>query len=110
MVSAKLLRKFPYVRNPDSDDKPLVASTAIGARANSAAGVQPPMCGIVGCSLNRRSFCAGIGPRRTIEISQEDQKDKRRELGVRAAAGDRVLRCAPKARRAIKPSDLLPFL
>jgi hypothetical protein len=44
------------------------------------------------------------------DFSQEDQKDRRRDLGVRAAAGGRVLRCAPKARRAIKPSDLLTFL
>jgi hypothetical protein len=35
-------------------------------------------------------------PPSTIEIfSQEDQKDRRREMGVRAAAGDLLLRCAP---------------
>jgi hypothetical protein len=33
---------------------------------------------------------------RSVEIfSQEDQKDRRREMGVRAAAGGLVLRCAP---------------
>jgi hypothetical protein len=29
------------------------------------------------------------------DFSQEDQKDRRRDLGVRAAAGGLVLRCAP---------------
>jgi hypothetical protein len=33
MASAKLLRKFPYVRNSNSDNKPLSwASTAVGAQ------------------------------------------------------------------------------
>jgi len=44
-------------------------------------------------------------------FSQEDQKDRRRAIGVRAAAGaPHFLDCAPQARRTIKPSDLLIFL
>src|SRR5688572_11283026 len=52
--------------------------------------------GLPNCSPNRRSFCGEAGPPRAIEIfSQEDQKDRRRELGVRAAAAGLLLRCAP---------------
>jgi hypothetical protein len=47
---------------------------------------------------------------RDREFSQEDQKDRRRKLGVRAAAAGLLLRCAPQARRAIQPSVLLIFL
>ena len=44
------------------------------------------------------------------DLSQEDQEDGRRELGVRAAAAGLVGVARRMARRAIKPSDLLPFL
>jgi hypothetical protein len=45
------------------------------------------------------------------DFSQEDQKDRKRELGVRAAATDLVLHLRRRmARRAIKPSDRLIFL
>jgi hypothetical protein len=48
--------------------------------------------GLPNCSSNRRSFCSVARPPRTIEIfSQEDQKNRRREMRVRAAAcGHRV--------------------
>jgi hypothetical protein len=46
-----------------------------------------------------------------LEIfSQEDQKDRRRDLGVRNAAGGLVRRCAPNGAASHQPSDLLTFL
>jgi hypothetical protein len=59
-------------------------------------------------SLNRRTFCGVSRSLRTIEIfSQEDQKDRRREFGVRAAASgsDAALR----AERRGEQSNLLTF-
>jgi hypothetical protein len=47
---------------------------------------------------------------RDRDFSQEDQKDRRRELGVRAAAAGLVGVARRTARRAIKPSDFLTFL
>jgi hypothetical protein len=56
--------------------------------------------GLPNCSLNRRSFCGEAGPPRASEnFSQEDQKDRRQEMGVRAAAAGLLLRCAPNGAR-----------
>jgi hypothetical protein len=44
------------------------------------------------------------------DFSQEDQKDRRRDMGVALPPAVLVLRARRMARRAIKPSDLLTFL
>jgi hypothetical protein len=61
----------------------------------SAASKDSTHLGLPNCSLNRRSFCGEAGPPRANEIfSQEDQKDRRREMGICAAAAGLLLRRA----------------
>ena len=62
-------------------------------------------------SLNRRSCCGGFGPPRAIEIfHRKIRRTEGESLGF--ALPPAVLCCLARrmARRAITPSDLLPFL